>query len=47
MDAARPWRPRYVRHRRLKPGVTLGQARGELASLATRMAVADADTNQG
>ena len=32
---------------RLKPGVTLGQARGELASLATRMAVADADTNQG
>src|ERR1700735_150756 len=32
---------------RLKPGVTLGQARGELASLATRMAVADAATNQG
>jgi len=32
---------------RLKPGVTLEQARGELASLATRMAVADADTNQG
>ncbi len=32
---------------RLKPGVTLDQARGELASLATRMAVADADTNQG
>ena len=32
---------------RLKPGVTLGEARGELASLATRMAVADADTNQG
>jgi predicted permease len=32
---------------RLKPGVTLDQARGELASLATRMAIADADTNQG
>jgi len=32
---------------RLKPGVTLDQARAELASLATRMAVADADTNQG
>ena len=32
---------------RLRPGVTLDQARGELASLATRMAVADADTNQG
>jgi predicted permease len=32
---------------RLKPGVTLDQARAELASLATRMAIADADTNQG
>jgi predicted permease len=32
---------------RLKPGVTLDQARGKLASLATRMAIADADTNQG
>jgi predicted permease len=32
---------------RLKTGVTLDQARGELASLATRMAIADADTNQG
>jgi predicted permease len=32
---------------RLQPGVTLDQARGELASLATHMAIADADTNQG
>jgi predicted permease len=32
---------------RLKPGVTLEQARAELASLAKRMAIADADTNQG
>jgi predicted permease len=32
---------------RLKPGVTVGQARGELAALATRMAIADADTNEG
>jgi predicted permease len=32
---------------RLKPGVTMDQARAELASLATRMAIADADTNQG
>ena len=32
---------------RLKPGVTLDQARAEIASLATRMAIADADTNQG
>ena len=32
---------------RLKPGVTMGQARSELAALAARMAVADADTNQG
>ena len=32
---------------RLKPGVTVAQARAELASLATRMAIADADTNQG
>ena len=32
---------------RLNPGVTLDQARAELASLATRMAIADADTNQG
>ncbi|HSY01328.1 MAG TPA: ABC transporter permease [Acidobacteriaceae bacterium] len=32
---------------RLKPGVTMDQARQELAALASRMAVADADTNQG
>jgi len=32
---------------RLRPGVTAGQARTELAALAARMAVADADTNQG
>jgi predicted permease len=32
---------------RLKPGVTLEQARAELAALAARMAVADADTNEG
>ena len=32
---------------RLRPGVTTEQARQELAALAGRMAVADADTNQG
>jgi predicted permease len=32
---------------RLKPGVTVAQTRAELASLAGRMAIADADTNQG
>jgi predicted permease len=32
---------------RLKPGVTMDQARQELTALAGRMAVADADTNQG
>jgi predicted permease len=32
---------------RLKPGVTLKQAQQELAALAGRMAVADADTNEG
>jgi predicted permease len=32
---------------RLKPGVTVAQARAELASLAARMAIADADTNLG
>jgi len=32
---------------RLQPGVTIDRARAELASLATRMATADADTNQG
>ncbi len=32
---------------RLKPGVAIDQARTELATLAGRMAIADADTNQG
>jgi len=32
---------------RLQPGVTIDRARAELGSLATRMAIADADTNQG
>ncbi|HEX3471765.1 MAG TPA: ABC transporter permease [Silvibacterium sp.] len=32
---------------RLKPGVTIDQARAELAALAQRMSVADADTNEG
>ncbi len=32
---------------RLQPGVTLEQAKSELASLAARMAQADADTNEG
>jgi predicted permease len=32
---------------RLKPGVTVEQARAEARALATRMAVLDADTNQG
>ena len=32
---------------RLAPGVTLAQARGEVQALANRMAVADADSNQG
>ena len=32
---------------RLKPGVTLDQAQQELAALASRMATADADTNEG
>jgi len=32
---------------RLAPGVTLEQARGEVQALANRMAVADADSNQG
>jgi predicted permease len=32
---------------RLKQGVTLEQARQELAALAQRMAIADADTNEG
>jgi predicted permease len=32
---------------RLAPGVTIGQARGEVQALANRMAVTDADSNQG
>jgi predicted permease len=32
---------------RLAPGVTIEQARGEVQALANRMAVADADSNQG
>jgi predicted permease len=32
---------------RLAPGVTMEQARGEVQALANRMAVADADSNQG
>lgn len=32
---------------RLTPGVTIAQARAEIQSLANRMAVADADSNQG
>ena len=32
---------------RLAPGVTMEQARGEVQSLANRMAVSDADSNQG
>jgi predicted permease len=32
---------------RLAPGVTIEQARGEVQALANRMAVTDADTNQG
>ncbi|MGA2149411.1 MAG: ABC transporter permease [Bryobacteraceae bacterium] len=32
---------------RLKPGVTMEQARGETRALARRMSVLDADTNQG
>jgi predicted permease len=32
---------------RLKPGVSIDQARAELAALAARMSIADADTNKG
>ena len=32
---------------RLAPGVTIGQARGEVQALANRMAATDADSNQG
>jgi predicted permease len=37
----------YMMMARLAPGVTLEQARGEVQALANRMAVADADSNQG
>jgi predicted permease len=37
----------FMMYARLAPGVTLEQARGEVQALANRMAVADADSNQG
>ncbi len=37
----------FVAMARLKPGVTIAQARAEAQALGDRMAVADADTNQG
>ena len=37
----------YMIMARLAPGVTIEQARGEVQALANRMAVADADSNQG
>lgn len=37
----------FVMMARLAPGVTMEQARGEVQSLANRMAAADADSNQG
>jgi predicted permease len=37
----------YMLMARLAPGVTIEQARAELQALANRMAVADADSNQG
>jgi predicted permease len=37
----------FIMMARLAPGVTLEQARGEVQALANRMAVADADSNQG
>jgi predicted permease len=37
----------YIMYARLAPGVTVEQARGEVQALANRMAVADADSNQG
>jgi predicted permease len=37
----------YVMQGRLKPGVTLEQARAEVQALAARMAVLDADSNHG
>ena len=37
----------FMMYARLAPGVTMEQARGEVQALANRMAVADADSNQG
>src|ERR1700719_2248989 len=37
----------YMMMARLAPGVTMEQARGEAQALANRMAVSDADSNQG
>jgi len=37
----------YIMYARLAPGVTMEQARSEVQALANRMAVADADSNQG
>jgi predicted permease len=37
----------FIMYARLAPGVTMEQARGEVQALANRMAVADADSNQG
>ncbi len=37
----------YMLYARLAPGVSIEQARAEVHALAERMAVADADTNQG
>jgi predicted permease len=37
----------FIMFGRLAPGVTIEQARGEVQALADRMAVADADSNQG
>src|SRR6202047_3071577 len=37
----------FMMYARLGPGVTMEQARGEVQALANRMAVSDADSNQG
>jgi predicted permease len=53
LESVEPWMLRNRQDRavlgiaRLKQGVTLAQARQELATLAARMAKADADTNEG